>query len=738
MSSKLSPAELEQRRVLSVVRHHVLKGLADWILQQPMAHSIRSVHIKEASEFLDAESLNNLASASCRVKADILLEAAEITAECQESMMGIYAVHALFKYCDCVARHIMRSDVTLDDAQTSRLIGSYGRRLGSLTLEPTFASNAHDEAHQNEGRYLLIKTVAPQVRRKRFAFFGETAAAAAYRLFLAQAALTLRDPEKLAELRAVVDPNWTLPPRPKPVPPPIPKVDDRESKVTRPAHITEDAWQAAWQSYKRGNRANIRWNRADIRMSDRPSGTTDAMWVIQDALEPEVVGPPMTDEEIKAVFEASERPAIWWHRARPVHGRTDVTSYFGGLPRLAPDLTWPRSRRDDTALPLGAQIDCSQIPEVPGGEALPRIGTLYFFVNPHVEDPRGDYWGRVLYSPVPTNQLPLSPPPQNPRLCFEDGYVVSGYDEWIDPAFMPERMPNAFENWEIEPLVVSTYRSGTVVPIAERLYRGHDSDKSAMASRRIELITRAVQRATLERALGRSIPSAPAGWIIAGSHDIRPGYPWTWLFVVIHSARVLRLARYCVAQLSDPRSGQRYPAVHSPAPSDVLAAIGREAEDWFTRASDRPAEAPVEAEDRAAFLAWLDTLERRLAFAGGWSGARDFSATDHARLAAQVGARMLIAMAPDADKLLPSEYLALSRYQADNGVDGRHQMLGHGNDLQGQADRLGKDHLLLMQLETDSGINWQWGSCGTVQFWIKPQNLVARRFSDVTVTMMGG
>ena len=143
--------------------------------------------------------------------------------------------------------------------------------------------------------------------------------------------------------------------------------------------------------------------------------------VDQDRLTSDAEGQLMTDEEIVAHILATRVPALWWHRTRPTLGRDDVTSYLGGLPRLAPNLEWPRSGPANRALPLGAQIDCSQIPQFDGGDSLPRTGTLYFFVNVHVEDPHADIWGRVLYSPRLTPSVGLQ------RYCMIHGRANTTY-----------------------------------------------------------------------------------------------------------------------------------------------------------------------------------------------------------------------------------------------------------------------------------------------------------------------
>ncbi|HJQ60563.1 MAG TPA: DUF1963 domain-containing protein [Vineibacter sp.] len=681
---------------------------------------MRSLRAREASDLLSAADLRFLAAMPGRTKAALLIEAADTAATCQEDWgLNIYGNIVLHVCCDCVARHLMRTGVSLSDEEAARLIRAYARRLDGMGS--AFGVARHDDGHLQEGRHLFLTTVAPRVRRKLFLVGRLLAAPKAYDALLAGAAQVRRPPQEQAALRAVLEPGWTgapLPPPPPPAPPPPPR-DPRRGQVARPDHFSDETWEAAWRYFEAGHRITAR--------AARMPPQDEAGWVIQDALEPEVET-PLSDDAIAALYDAAAVPAIWWHRVRPVRGRMDATSYLGGLPRLTPDLDWPRRQCDGTALPLGAQIDCAQIPGFPGSAALPRTGTLYFFIDVHVDDDFG--WGQVLYSPIATGSLKVSPLPDNPRRFHDPNYDVSGEKDWIDPRRMPERVGSVFDQWQIEPLVVGTHGAEASGSIMRQLYRGHDAEKVSKSGHQLDRLRSTIRRRLQARALGRAIPDAPS---IDG--DALSGYPWTWLYVVIHAERVARSARYHLPGFTDPKWARQPPVL--PAALEVLlATIEQEADARFLRALEHAPEEKLSSDERRAFLAWLDSVEARFAPMREWQDAKRFNAGYFTQRVATLGARHLIAILPDGSSVLPPVWWELARHGADACVYDRHQMLGHGHGGLGSKDWLAKDHVMLMQIAHDDGINWNW-DCGVLQFWIKPADLAARRFGDVHVVLVG-
>lgn len=724
MIAAKSPADLEIEQVFGSIRHRLLKVTGDWILKHPEVHAIQCGNVKNASDFLSEHSIAAFSSGSRSDKAAILVEAVRLSADCLERPLSIYGICALFVYMDCIARHMMSIGVVLNDAEASQLIGSYGRRIATRHFcYGAFSIRRNDVNLGRDGVHLFARAVAPAVRKKS-GFWGKAKSAAAFKQLLELAELGNLDVECLAQLRCVVDSSNEIPTPVRYVPPPPP--DPRRTRIWRPSNITEAVWEAAWKAYDDGERETV--------YSNVLAPEKEALWIIQCSLEPSL-RPQITTELIHARIKASSAQAVWWHRTEPVHNRLDTTSYIGGLPRLDPALEWPRTRKDKLTLPLAAQIDCAQIPNIAGGELLPREGTLYFFLNVHVEDPRDDVWGHVLYSSRPARDLPITPAPDNPRLCFDADYDVSGGEPWVDAVRRPDLIPSTFHQWAIEPLVFESFLASSFHGI-NRLFpnsTGVDRVKNARDQPRAFETFKSIERQSLSTALNRALPEGQGC-----PSDTLTGYPWTWYFILIHATKIADNSRHQLGDLSHPN---RFPGLDQEALEKLgpaLRDIAEVADAWVREAETHDEALPVSQEDRMRFMQWSESLDGSLAFARACTRLRNYESQSIALSAARRGSRNLISTVSNWQELLPPEYTAITRYEADNAIFARHQMLGHGKDLQGQIEEMELEYILLMQLDTDYGLNWIWGDCGVVQFWIKPDDLKRRNFKAVKVTPVSG
>jgi hypothetical protein len=122
-------------------------------------------------------------------------------------------------------------------------------------------------------------------------------------------------------------------------------------------------------------------------------------------------------ETLMAELAAAPRQAILWTQSAIPTSGGDCTSYFGGLPRLPPNLEWPRlvvknpidgSRCEGSPTFIG-QLDFADIAAVAPTERLPDKGVLYFFCDTCFVDGGTEY--RVLFAPEGCADYPERAPP---------------------------------------------------------------------------------------------------------------------------------------------------------------------------------------------------------------------------------------------------------------------------------------------------------------------------------------
>ena len=169
-------------------------------------------------------------------------------------------------------------------------------------------------------------------------------------------------------------------------------------------------------------------------------------------------------------------------------------------------------------------------------------------------------------------------------------------------------------------------------------------------------------------------------------------------------------------------------------------------EAWVERAQAKGLFTSISEADRHAFWSWCVSLVNKT------DKAREASVYD-CRGASQLNQHLHEAFLRGSDYCLShsAELAALIGDQAREalrwrhapliarGSGGlvRHQLLGAGASVQGAPERLRSTHLLLMQFDSDEGMDWLWWDCGMLQYWITPQDLKARRFDRVTITIEG-
>jgi uncharacterized protein YwqG len=394
-------------------------------------------------------------------------------------------------------------------------------------------------------------------------------------------------------------------------------------------------------------------------------------------------------------------------------------TYFGGRPRLPPDVPWPTLTRRgrEFALSFIGQVDLADVAAVARFADLPQTGVLYFFLDTCIigEDAlvdasleRGPPW-RVLYANAGSEAQEQTAAPSNLMTYFGHPYLGPPNElKWTDQIPWRER----FYSFEAPRIPMQPAR-------AESILIGRGSN--ANDERR--------QMAAWRAAFGELVPYTqfPESWS-SGRHELwlpSLSFPATNIYLEILGGGLLK-------ELIGPW----------PGPDKKLQAVGTEfvPEIRALLANIRPDNLfdKAKSEQRDKLLSILRDCR-----------ARDVNVV-HAlnkllRQASRWGTVLSVGHSPEAARSVPNELVEMERnsfsplwYNADNPKRisaTRHQMLGYGTEIQGQVEEHLGSHMMLMQFETDPSFGWMFGDCGVLQFWIVPDDLAARRFDKVVATV---
>ena len=425
--------------------------------------------------------------------------------------------------------------------------------------------------------------------------------------------------------------------------------------------------------------------------------------------------------------------AIYLSKKYPQSGSL---SFFGGSP-LAPDnFAWPVDETLGLAKPFLAQIHLRDLPEpLPAG--MPRQGILYFFLDfPFLDT--GSEGQSVFYVEDAREVRMVVPPRPLPVLGSEDMVFSGGWTfKWQSAPWQPFAM-DRFPKFDLaflpfRDILAPEYNSRITEGLYERIdARIAQSRESAMrayygpdeSARRIRQGDTHYEYAALFEAellmYGRTEQ-------FGGLSPLYAQWPHAWGTVGLYLADFF----------------WREPYRSEPPPHPVYADFLKECQQWIDRAKDEGFYAPLTPEDREAFRAWAREQQRvhRIAWrddmqseAGKAHQKIYMGLEDNFHHAAQDAIAYYLA-SDKRDTLLHKA--AQEDFLTEMEPSQTHQMFGYGFDYQYKPKECdGK--LLLLQLNSDYPMMWMFADCGNLQFWIDPEDLAARRFDKVIMTIAGG
>jgi uncharacterized protein YwqG len=408
------------------------------------------------------------------------------------------------------------------------------------------------------------------------------------------------------------------------------------------------------------------------------------------------------------LVKRSDLPVPLTHRAR---------SFFGGLPRLPPELEWPTAevRANETletvALTFVAQIDLVEVPGS-GWSPLPNRGTLYFFCS-SVFVGEGRPPCRVLYGTAAGDAYPDRAPPSDLMpLAGTDG---DAQVKWLDPAL------------DFHSKIEFKY------PLSFQVFRDFYFHEDAVGG---ELMI-----AELCKALGPGEPRGPdfLQFRMASEYEKDDHWPFNWLLI----NHVVRSVLSHVVRDLTPRYS------YKPLNDEGVAELKRlraGAIGWLERCRALTPMDDVDADTRAIFRAWWTDVVHT------YENVKQYVYTYSSTIASDLGnainhtIRCMAEQNVEALDEVPLSYLTnfarRNHWKTPTIGDGQyrhfntalHQMLGYGSGPQDATEQHFED-ILLLQMQGDRAfLDWHANIGCTLHFWIDRDALDRLDFAKVVAT----
>jgi len=412
-------------------------------------------------------------------------------------------------------------------------------------------------------------------------------------------------------------------------------------------------------------------------------------------------------------LKSRKRPAVILRRsAWPVPGKHPARSFFGGLPRLPPELSWPViEAHDGPAHPMFiAQIDLTEVP-LPRDSAMPRSGTLFIFYDTSKDAPNDDE-AVVLYHACAGNEFPERPPTQRVQFWLDGGW------RWVDASDDPPR-GIGFKR-PINFVAFTSYCD----------YVGAEDDDPFNPVETPDPVE--LQLKELDKKLAHERVEPRPDYFYQVVRDAGTGWLFAW-GVILHSARAVY---HQIDSLWDFQLSKQ--------PPEVLAELARLKEiaaSWIHRAREHAISEPCDSQTQREYDEVWKLLD------AGIQPLRRGLSLDLRHvpvIAVQLVCNLCAVESPEALARVPESFRKSLEAEArwDFRKDRRrlstagaiHQMLGYGESVQGGPEEHDSD-VLLFQMKGDVGLEWFQNIGCVLQLWITPEALARRDFAAVRMSL---
>ncbi|MFN2406744.1 MAG: DUF1963 domain-containing protein [Pyrinomonadaceae bacterium] len=401
---------------------------------------------------------------------------------------------------------------------------------------------------------------------------------------------------------------------------------------------------------------------------------------------------------------ASRTQAILFRQNVPPNHDPSHLSFFGGLPIAPSGFQWPCGEYRPFSFIM--QVDCSAVPADGRLGMFPDHGVLYLFLD--LAWRQEDVF-RVIYEPGPIEGWIEVTPPEDLPPAYDSKVT------WKWPQSDAD-WPRLLPKWPFDPVLI---KGG---PLPE------DPDEDEEDFEPTYCWPGTIKPNTAIPAIDGAVAQHPFSRYGPKRKNQPPlvGFPHDWNAVRITTGLI---AERMQSSLFDARklqfrdlSDQEFAAKLEEAQTGLR--------EWSNRASTAALFDEVPPAQRDQFWSWIEEHQWLTSFPMVYAGELSIEASLSA--SAEAAARI----EPDAVDFIRNRHALATELESKIHINIPDRMLAPPTSVQDNLERYVDEFILLLELSSNEGLAHYFAE-GVYQFWIRPEDLAARRFNRVVLGTTG-
>ncbi len=383
----------------------------------------------------------------------------------------------------------------------------------------------------------------------------------------------------------------------------------------------------------------------------------------------------------------AERQFVAFDLHVPPQASLTYQSWFGGLPLVPKNFVWPHYQsKSGVSIPLAffLQVDCSQISKEAGLDLMPANGLLQFYID--TAESLGKAFA-IRYFDEPTHSLSIATMPSSLPPLFN----AQGNPWTLDLPDAASLTPQLFPRWTFDLVSLQIPAAYFEQDDDERSYWNFPSEHECESFDWSDQIQIQVD-----------VPVQPPSPIARPF----PDFPHDWRAVLISCTTLLKEIRHPTPQ----------------ADKNKVAEATSHAVKWLEMARQHDLHVALSQTQSDEFWA---LIERNNAHLYMGRSAREAAA---ATLSDPLGRGVALSVQGTELARGQKQFPVFSHGRLR--VNSPNRLLSAGSDVQGMSEEIASDHIMLLEVSSDHLLGLEIGD-GVLQFWIKPEHLLAKRFDQV-------